>query len=116
MPEIIEIAAHNLINTQHFPQGLYRLGQSERFVVADGHIDITRCGNLYNAGKSALTYKYKIVGPGFAASVRAVWEDEDQATADVTVLSVLPSTETAKQRMLAWMLGDHTDGSAQQTI
>ena len=106
------IAAHDFINTEVFPAFIYRLGQSETLKVRNTDVDYCRTGNLFQDGMNALSYKYRFKSPKFDAIFRAVWKDEDQATASVTLLAISPDTEEAKSAMITWMSRDEDEEAA----
>ena len=96
-------AIHDLIDLHLYPQCTLRLGQIDRFVLAGADIVLERTGNLYSSGKDALTYRYAIDGPGFSVCLLAIWDDPDQATADVRVVPVSPDDDAAVEALQAWL-------------
>ena len=96
-------AIHNLINLYLYPQCTFRLGQIDRFALAGADIVLERTGNPYSSGKDALTYRYAVDGPGFSLCLLAIWDDPDQATADVRVVAVSPDDDAAVKALEAWL-------------
>ena len=96
-------AIHDLINLHLYPQCTFRLGQSDRYPFAGADIVLERTGNPYSSGKDALTYRYAVDGCGFGLSLLAIWDDLDQATADVRVLAMSPDDEAAAEALREWL-------------
>ena len=96
-------ALHDLINLHLYPQCTLRLGQSDRLAFAGADIVLERTGNPYSSGKDALTYRYCLDGPGFRLNLLAIWDDPDQATADVHVVAVSPDDDEAARALQDWL-------------
>ena len=94
---------HDLINLHLYPQCTLKLGQTDRFALAGADIVLERTGNPYSSGKDALTYRYAVDGPGFSLCLLAIWDDLDQATADVRVVAVSPDDDAAVEALQAWL-------------
>ena len=94
--------AHNFVNLHLYPAKIFRLGQHLRYSFRDAEIILERIGNRYGLGKDALTYRLDIDGPGFTLGLIAVWDDPDQATADVIVCSATPLDEDGRAAIVTW--------------
>ena len=100
-------AIHNLINLHLFPDCHLQLGQYDHCRFHDADAVWERTGNLYSSGRNAVTYCYNIDGPGFALCLLAIWA-EDQATAEIKVVSVGPFDEVALEALRDWLASSVT--------
>ena len=94
---------HDLINLHLYLQVELFRGQTDRYRFLDADIEIARTGNPFQWGTSASTYSYSIDGPGFALCLRAVYPEPDDATAAVSLLSITPDTDHAREACDAWV-------------
>ena len=95
---------HNLINIHLYPECTYRLGQPERYSFMDANVVFERIGNLYSYGQDAVTYRYNIDGPGFELCLLAIYNEPDQATADVRVAAITSDSEETREALRKWLV------------
>ena len=93
---------HNIVNLHLYPANIFRLGQHLRYSFRDAEIVLERIGNRHGLGKDPLTYRLDIDGPGFTLGLIAVWNDADQATADVIVCSASPLDADGRAAIVTW--------------
>lgn len=94
---------HDLLNLHLYLQVELLRGQTDCYRLLDAHIEVARTGNPYQWGTQASTYVYSIDGPGFALCLRAVYPEPDDATAAVSVLSIMPDTDHARAACDVWV-------------
>ena len=97
--------AHNIVNAKLYPERIYRLAQTNSYSFRDAKIVLERIGNSHGLGKDPLSYRIDIDGHSFTLGLIAVWDDVDEATADVSIVSATPFDEDGRADIVAWLEG-----------